>query len=266
MTWKKIGLLLCSVLLVMMWLPTYAIAGDKTDFSKTLEGFPLHLGGDPNYVFVWGDEWSADYIKRDSLKLTRHASPACYEITVEVAYVADAAKGGTEIASTKTISFEYTFENTRRMLYSPGNIESWIYIDYDNNRGMNEERKAIGEMAYYLVFGKPYYGYLSGYDSSFYNSAGLAGVRGVAPAGTEGDNSFFVCPGTIYEGGDGFSLFVKIGNDATKLKDYILEFSMKEGVWYYSYYVQNKPPQWELLSGSQVYQRIWRIANYYRNH
>ncbi len=264
--WRKRKILfLWAVLLAVFFLPAYGMAGEKTNFKETLEGFPLHLGGDPNYIFVWGDKWSADYIKRDSLKLTRHASPACYEITVEVAYVGDAMKGSTDIASTKVLGFEYTFEdNKRRMLYSPKDIDSWIYIDADNSRGMNEERKAIGEMAYYLAFGKPYYGYLGDYDSNFYNSAGMAGVRGVVLAGTEGDNSFFVCPGTIYEGRDGFSLFVRIGNEISRLKDYIMEFSLREGVWYYSFYVQNQPPQWELLSKNQVYQRIWRIANYYR--
>lgn len=265
MSRKKKVICVWAVLLLILCLPLSAMAEEKTDFSKTLEGFPLHLAGDPNYIFVWGNEWSADYIKRDSLKMIRHAAPTFYEITVEVAYVGGAVNGGKEIASTKLLGFEYSFdEKGRRLLYSPKDLESWLYIDADNDRGMNAERKAIGEMAYYLVFGKPFYGYLANFDSSFYSSSGMAGVRGVAPAGTEGENSFYVCPGTLHEDAHGFSVFVKIGPDVKNLKDYIMEFALMEGIWYYSFYVQNQPPVWQPLAGNPLYQRIWQIAAHYR--
>ncbi len=238
---------------------------EPQDFSMTMNGYPLHLEGDPNYVFVWGNKWSADYIRRDSLKMVRHSAPYFYEITVEVAYVGDILEGNRKIASTKTMGFEYYFgPEERRLLYSPQELDNWVYIDADNNRGSNAERKAIGEMAYYLLFGRPFYGYLANYDSNFYTSSGMAGLRGVAFAGTEKANSFYVCPGTIHESADGFSVFVKIGPDMENLADYILEFNLMEGAWYYSFYIQNQPSQWNLMERGTVFQRIWQIANYYR--
>ena len=264
MSWMKRTICLWTILLSMLCLPVQAADGN-TEFGETLDGFPLHLNGSPNYVFVWGNQGTGDYIKRDSLKLVRHAAPTYYEITVEVAYVGDASKGNTEIASTKMMGFEYSFDaKGRRLLYSPRDLESWLYIDADNDRGMNAERKAIGEMAYYLIFGKPFYGYLADYDSNFYTSSGYAGVRGVALAGSDEQNSFYVCPGTLYEKSDGFSVFVKIGPEVKELKDYIMEFSLMEGIWYYAFYIQNQPPVWQPLAGNQIYQRIWQIANHYR--
>ncbi len=238
---------------------------EPQDFSLTANGYPLHLNGDPNYVFVWGNKWSADYIRRDSLKMVRHSAPYFYEITVEVAYVGDILEGNRKIASTKTMGFEYYFgPEERRLLYSPQELDNWVYIDADNNRGSNAERKAIGEMAYYLLFGRPFYGYMGNYDSNFYASSGKAGLRGVAPAGTEEGNSFYVCPGTIRDTTEGFSVFVKIGPNLESLADYILEFNLMEGSWYYSFYIQNQPAQWNFLERGTVFQRIWQIANYYR--
>ena len=90
MSWTKRVICLWAVVWAVLCFPLAVMAEEKTNFGETVEGFPLHLDGNPNYIFVWGNEWSADYIKRDSLKLVRHAAPTCYEITVEVAYVGDA--------------------------------------------------------------------------------------------------------------------------------------------------------------------------------
>ena len=254
--------------LVILLLPALALAAQFEDSTTGSEGrFPPHLGGNPNYVFAWGDGYTGDYIKRDSIRLVRHVAPTYYEISVEVAFVGNALQGNTDVGSTKLYGFEYSIDgnNARRLLYSPQDRVSWLYIDAENVRGANAERKAIGEMAYYLVFGKPFYGYLAGYNSDFYMPSGRSGVIGVALAAQDGKNQYYVCPGTIHDvSEEAFSLFVRIGPDAEHLKDYIMEFTMAEGTIYYSFYVQGQPPTWRPIAENQVYQRVYRIAERFR--
>jgi len=243
-----------------------AFAAEPAEKAADAKEFPLHLGGNPNYVFVWGNDWSGDYIVRDSLRIVRHTAPSWYEITVEVAFVGDVLQGNREVGSTKRMGFEYSFEQEgRRLLYSPEDNSGWGYIDANNNRGMNAERKAIAEMAYYLAFGKPFYGYLSGFDSRFYDAAGLIDQRIMVGIGSDGKGVYYICPGTIHETRDGFSMFVKHGADAGSMKDYIVEYMLQDGILYYSYYIQGQAPSWQPVSSSSIHQRMYRMAENYRS-
>ena len=256
---------ICFCLLLAAFSGTPVLAADPSPSTGRAVEYPAHLAQDANYVFAWGSGRTGDYIRRDSLEVTRHAGPSFYEIRAQVAFVGDALEGQTEIGSLRDYVFAYSFEEGgRRLLYKPPDRESWLYIDATNNRGMNSERKAIGEMAYYLAFGKPFYGYLGGYDSSFYTTSGTTGLRGAVLAAKDEKNSYYVCPGTIHETEQGFSLFVKIGPDTESLKDYIMEFALMDGIYYYSLYIQDRPPVWKPLLGNAVCLRIYQSANRYR--
>ena len=122
--------------------------------------YPAHINGDHDYILTFGRQGVGYYVQRSSLNVEQY-KPPIYILSIKVYYVNDADRGGTRLSQPTTLRFRYDWDS--RAMYSDS-AGKWNYIDpkqYASN-------VAIGEMAFYIAYGKKFYGTNGYFNDDFY--------------------------------------------------------------------------------------------------
>ena len=146
------------VLLVgMLWIAMLAMAG-------VYAAYPVHLGGNPNYILCDAHMGVAWYVDRSSLVVQKYAPPQ-YIIAVNVVRTYDADKGSTVIQGVDTKRFFYNID-LQQMYVDRNGTDNWHYLDPNGSWAATGVSMPAGEIAFALAYGMQVYGI---YDNSFYS-------------------------------------------------------------------------------------------------
>ncbi|MEE3453332.1 hypothetical protein [Dialister sp.] len=118
--------------------------------------YPDHLGGDPNYILVDGHQGIGYYLDKSSIYLEKD-DPQLAILQFNVCTVNNAIKGATEIGHVMTTRMFYDRVQCAMFTYNE-NTNKWNYINPTAPRAAVRGYMDGAEMAYYITFGKKFYG------------------------------------------------------------------------------------------------------------
>ena len=134
-----------------------------TIFTSTAHAeYPDYLNGDRDYIIVDGQMGTGFYMKKSSLNVEQYAPPN-YIIAADVYMVNNADRGNTSYSSVKTWRVRYDWNN--RAMYVRTNDGGWRYLDPNADHAHTFVALPMGEMAFYILYGKKFYGT---YSDGFY--------------------------------------------------------------------------------------------------
>lgn len=132
--------------------------------SVAFANYPTYLNGDTNYILAHGHQGVGTYVDKTSLNVQEYNPPE-YIIAINVitAYSADGSQNGLynggegKIADVTTERYLYNYD--KRTMYGLSGTTGEGKLRYlDPNGPMAVVRPAIvGEMAFYLAYGIPFY-------------------------------------------------------------------------------------------------------------
>lgn len=141
--------------------------------SVAFANYPRFLNGDENYILVDGHMGIAWYLDRSSIDVLAEDPPGYFiEVTVVTAKSAiDDERdfyergGAGKIIETEQYNYLYNRE-TMVMCVHNREAQKWVEIDPWGPWAQTGIRMPAGEMAYYLTYGKKFYGQSERYSPS----------------------------------------------------------------------------------------------------
>ena len=130
--------------------------------------YPNHLNGDPDYVLTDGHMGTAWYMKKSSLNVELY-DPPIYIISVSLYTINNADRGNTTYRDIITCRFRYDWNN--RAMYVETGYNEWYYLNPHGSWAETGIRMPTGEMAFYMTYGKRFYGTNGYFDDDFYSRA-----------------------------------------------------------------------------------------------
>ncbi|WP_101913307.1 hypothetical protein [Megasphaera vaginalis (ex Bordigoni et al. 2020)] len=125
--------------------------------------YDYHLNGDHNFVFVDGHMGTAWYLDKSSLIVEQYAPPQ-YIIAVNVCTVQAADRGNKTISKVMTKRFFYNWD-LRQMYVDRDGTSNWRYLKPMGSWAETGFSMPAGEMAFYLAYGRRFYGGKLWYNS-----------------------------------------------------------------------------------------------------
>ena len=130
---------------------------------------PTYLDADKNYILYadLGAQGAGLYVDRHTISIAEEL-PDSYTILVDTVQVPDAAEGKTRIVNRYVHKYSFNLKKLTAFRYV-NEENKWIKLDPTITNTEDENFTydvRIAEMAYYLAYGKKFYGT---FDKSFYN-------------------------------------------------------------------------------------------------
>lgn len=143
---KKILLILSFFICLLMGQSAFASSSS----------YPDYLGGDSNYILVDGHQGIGYYLDKSSIYLEKD-DPKLAILQFNVCTVNNAIDGATYISRVMTTRMFYDREQCAMFTYNE-NTNKWNYINPQAPRAAVRGFMDGAEMAYYITFGKKFYG------------------------------------------------------------------------------------------------------------
>ena len=142
----------------------YAISADIVYcavFGKRFYVCPTYLDAEKNYILFadLGIHGAGLYVDRKSLNVIQEDDGGCI-ISIDEVQVPDANLGKTEIANRYTHHYSYVFDKKVVMRFIDEE-DKWVKVNPDITDPENENftyDATLAEIAYYLAYGKKFYG------------------------------------------------------------------------------------------------------------
>lgn len=150
---KKISAMLCllATLLVMSVAQASSLYED-------------YYNGDENYPLIWGHMGTAIYLDKSSL-VCQDYEPPCYTLAINIISVDNADRGNREISRITTLRFFYNWNDRKMYIDQKTGTSSWRYLKPTGSNAESGMVMYAGEAAFYLDYGKKFYGSRTWYDS-----------------------------------------------------------------------------------------------------
>lgn len=155
--------------------------------AVALANYPTHLNGDSDYILIDGRMGTAWYLDKTTLEVEKY-EPPIYIINVDVVSAHSAidserdfySGGSGRITGTRHLRLFYNYSDTKMYIDTTGN-DGWKYLPPLAAAAVTRVNMPAGEMAFYLAYGKKFYGAyrwsgnglknVAVYDNAFYSKA-----------------------------------------------------------------------------------------------
>lgn len=132
-------------------------------------GYEDYYNGDRNYPLVWGQMGVAWYLDKSSL-VCQDYNPPCYTLAINVIVVPDADRGKRDISRVDTMRFFYNWNDRKMYVDQNTGSSDWRYLKPTGSNAESGLPMYVGEAAFYLDYGKKFYGSRSWYNSYLHKS------------------------------------------------------------------------------------------------
>lgn len=123
-----------------------------------------YYNGDDNYPLIWGHMGTAWYLDKSSL-VCQDYNPPCYTLAINVISVENADRGNREISRVTTMRFFYNWNDRKMYVDRNTGASDWRYLKPTGSNAESGMSMYVGEAAFYLDYGKKFYGSRTWYDS-----------------------------------------------------------------------------------------------------
>lgn len=138
--------------------------------SHAASSYEEYYNGDRNYPIIWGRMGTAWYLDRSSLTCEDYNPPYCI-LVIDVFSVSESSSGNQKISQAKPMRFIYDLNDLE--IYTDRNTgfaDDWRYLSPTGSNAESGLPMYVGEAAYYINFGKKFYGSRTWYDSSIHKN------------------------------------------------------------------------------------------------